>query len=47
MLEFAARHGIHSVVERFPMTLEGVKAAVAKLHAGKMRYRGVLGWDYQ
>lgn len=42
MLAFAARHRIEPVVEEFPMTLQGAKAAFEKLEAGKMRYRGVL-----
>jgi alcohol dehydrogenase (NADP+) len=42
MLEFAARHNIESVVEEFPMTLDGAAAAFARLEAGKIRYRGVL-----
>lgn len=46
MLDFAARHGIHSIVEKFPMTLKGVQEAVAKLRDGKMRYRGVISWEY-
>ncbi|KAF9062629.1 NADP-dependent alcohol dehydrogenase [Rhodocollybia butyracea] len=44
-LEFAARNGIHVVVERFSMTLEGANAALAKLKEGKMRYRAVLFKD--
>lgn len=46
MLDFAARHKIQCIVEKFPMTLDGVSEAVDKLRSGKMRYRGVLGWDY-
>ncbi|KAJ7063937.1 putative NADP-dependent alcohol dehydrogenase C 2 [Mycena amicta] len=42
MLDFAARHGIHPVIERFPMTKSGVEEGMAKLRDGKMRYRGVL-----
>lgn len=46
MLDFAARQSIHSIVEKFPMTLEGVNEAMEKLRSGKMRYRGVLSWEY-
>ncbi|RYP79004.1 hypothetical protein DL769_003077 [Monosporascus sp. CRB-8-3] len=46
MLDFAARHSIHPIVEKFPMTLEGVREAMEKLRSGKMRYRGVLCWHY-
>ncbi|KAI1377272.1 chaperonin 10-like protein [Hypoxylon crocopeplum] len=46
MLDFAARYSIHSIVEKFPMTLKGVKAAVEKLRSGKMRYRGFISWEY-
>jgi D-arabinose 1-dehydrogenase-like Zn-dependent alcohol dehydrogenase len=42
MLEFAALHGVKPIVEKFPMTLDGVKGSLAKLDEGKMRYRGVL-----
>ncbi|KAJ6625776.1 chaperonin 10-like protein [Mycena sp. CBHHK59/15] len=42
MLEFAARHGIRPIIERFPMTKSGVEEGMAKLRDGKMRYRGVL-----
>lgn len=45
MLDFAARNKIYTVAEKFPMTLQGVSAAVDKLRSGKMRYRGVLSWD--
>ena len=42
MLEFAAKHGIKPQIEKFPLTLTGVKDAMQKLRDGKMRYRGVL-----
>ncbi|KAL1850316.1 hypothetical protein Plec18170_007011 [Paecilomyces lecythidis] len=45
-IDFAARNDIHVTVEKFPMTLEGVKACANKLASGKMRYRGVLAWEY-
>jgi D-arabinose 1-dehydrogenase-like Zn-dependent alcohol dehydrogenase len=42
MLDFAARNHITPVIERFPMTRDGVEEGMAKLREGKMRYRGVL-----
>ncbi|KAJ7497660.1 chaperonin 10-like protein [Mycena latifolia] len=42
MLDFAARHGVKPMIERFPMTKRGVEEGMAKLRDGKMRYRGVL-----
>lgn len=42
MLDFAARHGIRPMIERFPMTKSGVEEGMAKLRDGHMRYRGVL-----
>lgn len=45
MLEFVARHSIEPLIEKFPMTLEGVAGAFERLEAGDMRYRGVLVRD--
>ncbi|EYE96416.1 NAD(P)-dependent alcohol dehydrogenase [Aspergillus ruber CBS 135680] len=45
MLDFAARHRIYSIVEKYPMTLKGVIEAATRLRDGKMRYRAVLSWD--
>jgi D-arabinose 1-dehydrogenase-like Zn-dependent alcohol dehydrogenase len=42
MQEFAALHGVKPVVEKFPLTKEGIDASLKKLEDGKMRYRGVL-----
>lgn len=42
MLTFAARHGIRPVVETFPMTEEGIKAAMEKLDKGNVQFRAVL-----
>ncbi|KAJ6523503.1 chaperonin 10-like protein [Mycena vulgaris] len=42
MLDFAARHNIKPIIERFPMTKSGVEDGMAKLRNGEMRYRGVL-----
>jgi len=44
MLEFAARHGIAPVVERFPMSR--VNDALARLASGEARYRIVLDADF-
>lgn len=41
MLDVAARHGIKTQTERFPMTR--VNEAVAKVRKGTVRYRAVLG----
>lgn len=42
MLEFAAYHKIEPIIEKFPLTKEGVAQALDKLNDGQMRYRGVL-----
>jgi D-arabinose 1-dehydrogenase-like Zn-dependent alcohol dehydrogenase len=42
MLNFAAKHQVKPVVERFPLSQNGYDAASAKLKNGTMRYRGVL-----
>jgi len=42
MLAFAAAHGIKPIIEKFPMTVEGITEAMAKLERGEMRYRGVV-----
>tara|TARA_R110002060_G_scaffold13248_4_gene18846 strand:- start:1560 stop:2399 length:840 start_codon:yes stop_codon:yes gene_type:complete len=42
MIEFAARHGVKPVVEKFGMSVEGIEKAMGRLGEGKMRYRGVL-----
>ncbi|EHK48564.1 hypothetical protein TRIATDRAFT_94020 [Trichoderma atroviride IMI 206040] len=42
MLEFAALHSIKPTVETFELSDSGVAAALNKLKAGTMRYRGVL-----
>jgi len=42
MLDFAAAHGIKPIVERFPMTKEGVEEGMAKLAEGTVRYKAVL-----
>jgi D-arabinose 1-dehydrogenase-like Zn-dependent alcohol dehydrogenase len=42
MLEFAARHSIEPIVEKFPMTKEGIEAAMDKLEKGDVHFRAVL-----
>ncbi|ORY59189.1 chaperonin 10-like protein [Pseudomassariella vexata] len=42
MLEFAALHQIKPVVEKFPMSEEGIKEAMDKLERGDVRFRAVL-----
>lgn len=42
MLEFAAHHSVKPAVETFELSETGVEAALEKLKAGTMRYRGVL-----
>ncbi|KAI9737263.1 MAG: hypothetical protein M1818_005796 [Claussenomyces sp. TS43310] len=42
MLRFAAVHGIRPIIEEFPMSVEGIEEAMARLAEGKMRYRGVF-----
>jgi len=42
MLEFAALHQIKPIVEKFPMTEEGIKQAMDKLERGEVYYRAVL-----
>jgi len=42
MLEFAALHQITPIVEKFPMTEEGIKQAMDKLDRGEVYYRAVL-----
>ena len=42
LLAFAALHKIKPIVEKFPMTTDGIEMCIKKLESGKMRYRGVL-----
>ncbi|XXG97638.1 hypothetical protein Hte_003945 [Hypoxylon texense] len=42
MLDFAAVHGIKPIIERFPMTEEGIGEAMKRLEEGKVYYRAVL-----
>ncbi|KAK2855597.1 hypothetical protein FQN49_005035 [Arthroderma sp. PD_2] len=42
MLDFAARHRVKPIVQKFPLTAEGINTAMRKLDEGNVRYRGVL-----
>ncbi|EFE41186.1 NADP-dependent alcohol dehydrogenase [Trichophyton verrucosum HKI 0517] len=42
MLDFAARNRVKPIVQKFPLTAEGVNTAFQKLDEGTIRYRGVL-----
>jgi len=42
MLEFAALHDIKPIIEKFPMSEDGLKQAIDKLNAGDIYYRAVL-----
>ena len=42
MLDFSALHKIEPILEKFPMTEQGITEAMEKLDSGSMRYRGVL-----
>jgi len=42
MLEFAARHDIRPITQKFDMSVAGIEEAMEKLEAGKVRYRAVL-----
>jgi D-arabinose 1-dehydrogenase-like Zn-dependent alcohol dehydrogenase len=42
MLTFAALHHIKPITQEFPLTVEGIEEAMAKLEKGEVRYRAVL-----
>lgn len=42
MLAFAALHGIKPVIEKYPMTEEGIAEAMDRLDKGQVNYRAVL-----
>jgi D-arabinose 1-dehydrogenase-like Zn-dependent alcohol dehydrogenase len=42
MLDFAALHKIEPMLEKYPMTEEGITEAMEKLDKGDVRYRAVL-----
>lgn len=42
MLEFAAFHGIKPIVEKYPMTEDGIKGVLERLEEGKVVFRAVM-----
>ncbi len=42
MLQFAARHDIKPMLEKYPLTLEGISEARTKIAEGSVRYKAVL-----
>jgi D-arabinose 1-dehydrogenase-like Zn-dependent alcohol dehydrogenase len=42
MLEFAVLHDVKANIEKFPLTLEGIHEAQAKMENGLLRYKAVL-----
>ena len=42
MLEFAAHHQIKPIIQKFPMSVDGITEAMKRLNEGKVRYRAVL-----
>jgi len=42
MLEFAVRHGVKPMIEKFPLTLDGIGKAHKKMLSGGVRYKAVL-----
>lgn len=42
MLEFAALHKIEPIIEKFPLSEQGINEAMDKLNEGNIRYRGVF-----
>jgi len=45
MLAFAALHKVKPIIQKFPLTADGVESSLKTLGEGKMRYRGVLVAD--
>ncbi|RVX68715.1 hypothetical protein B0A52_07601 [Exophiala mesophila] len=42
MLQFAALHKIKPIIEKYPLSVDGITKAYGALESGKIRYRGVL-----
>ncbi|KAL9110373.1 MAG: hypothetical protein Q9227_005104 [Pyrenula ochraceoflavens] len=42
MFDFASRNNVRPMINKFPMTEQGITEAMEALNEGKMRYRGVL-----
>jgi D-arabinose 1-dehydrogenase-like Zn-dependent alcohol dehydrogenase len=47
MLDFAVLHNIASIIEKFPLTQQGIEDSLKRLESGRVRYRGVLYADGQ
>ena len=45
MLDFAAYHEIKPVLQKWPLTVQGIKDAFKRLDENTMRYRGVVVAD--
>lgn len=42
MLQFAARINIHPLLDREPLSTQGIESLLNRLQSGRIRYRGVL-----
>jgi D-arabinose 1-dehydrogenase-like Zn-dependent alcohol dehydrogenase len=42
LLEFASRKNIKPIIEKFPLSTDGIEQAMQKLRDGDIRYRAVL-----
>ena len=42
MLDFAAYHEIKPILQKWPLTVQGIKDAFKRLDENTMRYRGVI-----
>ncbi|KAM3087262.1 hypothetical protein ACMFMG_001365 [Clarireedia jacksonii] len=42
MFEFAVRHNVKPMIEKFPFNLDGIKEAEKKMNEGSLRYKAVL-----
>jgi D-arabinose 1-dehydrogenase-like Zn-dependent alcohol dehydrogenase len=42
MLDFAVRNHITPIIEKFPLTKNGIEEGMTRVREGKMRYKGVL-----
>jgi D-arabinose 1-dehydrogenase-like Zn-dependent alcohol dehydrogenase len=45
MLDFAVLHNIAPIIEKFPLTQQGIEDSLKRLESGRIRYRGVLYAD--
>jgi D-arabinose 1-dehydrogenase-like Zn-dependent alcohol dehydrogenase len=46
MLDFAAFHGIRTIIQTFKLNETGIQEAISLLKEGKIRYKGVLVAQY-